>query len=379
MTSLANDIGLEKSRVETTTQSGVLALVRDDLRAFAGYRSARSERVDGAIWLNANESPWNNAVDRDGALRRYPQPQPEALRARFAQAYAVDPERILIGRGSDEAIDLVVRALCRAERDAIVISPPVFGMYAVCAKVQAARLIEVPSIDSREGWRTDIEAVRDAVLAHEAKIVFLCSPGNPTGEVVSLDAIDAMCVALRGRALVVVDEAYIEYADSPSAVSLLPRHDNLLVLRTLSKLHALAGARIGCAIADPSLIEVMRRCQAPYPIPAPCAELALAALAPDALREAERRASGIRSERQRLYHALRGAVGVRAVYPSAGNFLLVRFDAAERTYRRLLAAGVVVRDMRATPGLDDALRITVGACAENDAMLAALNLDEGAA
>ena len=148
----------------------VTDLVREDLRAFAGYSSARSHKVDGTVWLNANESPWTNAADDAGALRRYPQPQPEALRARLAEVYGVRPEQLLIGRGSDEAIDLLVRALCRAEHDPVVIAPPVFGMYAVCARLQGAPVLEVPAVEApmRErpdggmtGWTTDLAAMRE--------------------------------------------------------------------------------------------------------------------------------------------------------------------------------------------------------------------------
>lgn len=351
---------------------GVLDLVREDLRAFAGYSSARSHRVDGSIWLNANESPWNNPADDDGDVRRYPQPQPDALRAALAGLYGVKPEQLLIGRGSDEAIDLLVRALCRAERDAVVIAPPVFGMYAVCARLQNAPLVEAPLIERNDAWVTDLAAIRDLATARRAKLVFLCSPGNPTGELITLSAVRALAQALAGRALVVVDEAYIEYADAPSATTLIDEYPNVAVLRTLSKLHALAGARIGCLIADPALVDVLRRCQAPYPVPAPCAGLALRALAPDAIAEAERRAAVVRGERERMFAALQSLPGVRRVYRSAGNFLLARFDNAEAAYRSLLAAGVVVRDMRATPGLGDALRITVGQPEENDAVFAAL-------
>lgn len=363
----------------TASVSDVLALVREDLRAFAGYRSARSEKVSGSVWLNANESAWNNRADAEGALRRYPQPQPDALRARLAEIYAVAAEQILIGRGSDEAIDLIVRALCRAERDPVVISTPVFGMYAVCARLQAAPIVDVPLRDEADGWRTDLDAVREAALTHAAKVVFLCSPGNPGGELIPLQDIEAMAIALSGRSLLVVDEAYVEFADAPSATTLIARYPNVVVLRTLSKLHALAGARIGCAIADPALIEVLRRCQAPYPVPAPCAELALAALQPAAMREAEQRVATIRSERERVFAMLRAMPGIRRVYPSAGNFLLARFDDAERVYRALLAAGVVIRDMRATAGLEDALRITVGTPEENDAVFTALRILENAA
>jgi histidinol-phosphate aminotransferase len=362
-----------------TDVDDVLGLVREDLRAFAGYRSARTEKVAGSIWLNANESAWNNRADAEGALRRYPQPQPEALRARLAEMYGVDAAQVLIGRGSDEAIDLIVRALCRAERDPVVISTPVFGMYAVCARLQAAPIVDVPLKDEAVGFRTDLDAVREAALVHAAKVVFVCSPGNPGGESVPLSGIEALAIALRGRSLVVVDEAYIEFAGTSSATALIARHPNILVLRTLSKLHALAGARIGCAIADPALIEVLRRCQAPYPVPAPCAALALEALRPEALREAQTRVATIRGERERVYAWLRELPGVRRVYPSTGNFLLARFEDAERVFHMLLVAGVVVRDMRATPGLEDALRITIGQPDENQVAFAALRSLENAA
>lgn len=370
-----------------SSEASVLDLVREDLRAFAGYKSARTDTVDGQIWLNANESQRANRADVDGNLRRYPQPQPEALRARLAEVYGVRAEQLLIGRGSDEAIDLLVRALCVAGQDAIAIAPPVFGMYAVCARLQNARILEAPLRDpSADGamWSPDLDALRALALEGGAKIVFLCSPGNPTGERLALADIAAFADALRGRALVVVDEAYIEFAeedgaDASSATTLLDGRDNIAVLRTLSKLHALAGARIGCVIADPALIDVLRRCQAPYPVPAPCAELALRALAPEALAEAQARAREVRVERARLYAALRCTPGVRRVYPGAGNFLLARFDDAEAAYRRLLAAGVVVRDMRAAPQLGDALRISIGTPDENAAVVAALNALENAA
>jgi histidinol-phosphate aminotransferase len=363
----------------TNAKPGIVDLVREDLRAFAGYKSARSHAVEGSIWLNANESPWANAADADGALRRYPQPQPDALRARLAEVYGVRPEQLLIGRGSDEAIDLLVRALCRAEHDPIVIAPPVFGMYAVCARLQGAPLIEAPMVERPEGWMTDLAAMRDLAVARRAKIVFLCSPGNPTGELISLAAVRTLARSLAGRALVVVDEAYIEFADAPSAAALIDEYPNIAVLRTLSKVHALAGARIGCLLADVALIEVLRRCQAPYPVPQPCADLALRALEPAALAQALARVATVRTERARMLEALPQVAGVRRVYPSAGNFLLVRFDDADTAYRRLLAAGVVVRDMRATQRLGDALRITIGLPEENEALFAALRPEEAAA
>lgn len=353
--------------------SDVLDLLRPDLRDFAGYSSARrSATLPASVWLNANENPWPNPADPDAHCRRYPEPQPAALRTALAQLYGVDSEQLLIGRGSDEAIDLLVRALCRPGVDAVLSTPPVFGMYAVCARLQNAPLIEVPLRDEDSGFVTDIDAIAQTALRSQTRLVFLCAPANPTGQSVSLDAIAALAQALRGQALVVVDEAYGEFSAQASATTLLAEHGNIAVLRTLSKAHALAAARIGCLIADPALIAVLRNCQAPYPLPTPCVELALAALAPDALAITRARVAQVISERERLLAALPECPGVRRVYPSQGNYLLLRFADAEAAFARLLKAGIMVRDMRAQPQLGDALRISIGSPAQNDRVLAAL-------
>jgi histidinol-phosphate aminotransferase len=351
----------------------ILELVREDLRDFAGYRSARSEGRHGEVWLNANESPWPSAADPEAGCQRYPEPQPQPLRAALAALYGCTPERLLVGRGSDEAIDLLVRALCTPGRDAVVVTPPVFGMYAVSTRLQGAPLLEVPLHDSGDAFAPNFEGIAAVAESGGARLVFLCSPGNPTGGAIALADIARLARRLQGRAMVVVDEAYAEYASTPSATTLLADHHNLAVLRTLSKAHALAAARIGCVIADPALIGVLRACQAPYPVPAPCTALALAALLPAALAATRRRVEVVLGERDRMRDALADLAGIRAVYASEGNFLLVRFDDAEAALRRLLDAGVVVRDQRAAPGLQDALRITIGAPDENDRVLAALN------
>ena len=357
----------------------VLGLVRPDLRGFAGYRSARSDVVQGAVWLNANESAWPSAADPEGRCQRYPEPQPEALRAALAALYGCAPAQLLLGRGSDEAIDLLVRALCRPGEDAVLATPPVFGMYAVSARLQGAPLVEVPLRDGAAGFALDADAVVAAALRAAARLVFLCSPSNPTGGVVPPDVVRDIARRLDGRALVVVDEAYLEFSDQPSASTLLDAVPNVAVLRTLSKAHALAAARIGCVIADPALIAVLRAVQAPYPVPAPCAALALAALAPDALAATRARVAAVVVAREPLRAALAALPGVRRVYASQGNYLLARFDDAGAALAALLDAGVVVRDQRGAPGLDDALRITVGTPAENARVVAALSALEVAA
>jgi histidinol-phosphate aminotransferase len=352
--------------------TSVLDLVRPDLRAFAGYASARREKATGHIWLNANESPWLSSADSGLGLNRYPEPQPAALRARMAELYGVPSERLMVTRGSDEGIDLLVRAFCRAGIDGVLIAPPCFGMYAVCARVQNAPLVEVPLTDDDDGFSLDLTAVEDLVAHGDVRVIFLCSPANPTGQALKVKDIRGLARAVEGRAVVVIDEAYVEFSSVGSARPLLDDFPHLVLLRTLSKAYAMAGARIGAVLADPDVIGVLRSVAPPYSVAAPSASLALEALSEEARKQARERIALAVREREALFVKLRGAPGVRRVYPSQGNFLLVRFEDADAALRRLLAAGVVVRDMRAMPQLGDALRISVGRPEENQAMIDAL-------
>lgn len=352
--------------------SNVLDLVRPDLRDFAGYASARRESVTGKVWLNANESPLPSPADPGLALHRYPEPQPAALRNRLAELYGVAPERLMVTRGSDEGIDLLVRAFCRAGVDKVMVLPPCFGMYSVCARVQNAPLVEVPLKEIDGAWTPDLPAMLKATAKRDVRVVFLCSPANPTGQALSLHQIQALAQATEGRAVLVVDEAYAEYSAVASATGLLDQYPHLVVLRTLSKAYALAGARIGAVLADAGVIRVLRNLQAPYPLAAPSAAVALAALAPAAVAEARRRVQVAIRERDDLARTLARVEGVLRVYASEANFLLVRFADAEAAYRQLLRNGVVVRDVRAMPRLGDALRISVGTPDENLALLKAL-------
>ena len=346
----------------------VLDLARADIRALAPYSSARMEARGGSVALNANESPWPPPGDAGAALHRYPDPQPAVLVQRLAQIYGVRAEQVLVGRGSDEAIDLLVRAFCRSGVDAIAISPPTFGMYAVCAKVQGAAVLEIPL---RADFTLDVDALL-AALTPAVKLVFLCSPNNPTGGLVPLAAIERIAQALTRRALLIVDEAYTEFADAPSAATLLDRYEHLGVLRTLSKAWALAGARIGSLLAAPEVIALLRRIMPPYPLPTPCVDAALAVLQDGGAALVRERIATVRGERTRLAAALPSLPGVRAVLPSQANFLAVRFTDAAAVYADLLRAGIVVRDIRRYPGLADALRVSIGTPQQNDTLLAAL-------
>jgi len=355
----------------------LLDLVRSDLRDFGGYGSARKTGLKGSVWLNANESPWASPADPGQALNRYPEPQPEALKTRLAALYGVSEDSVLMTRGSDEGIDLLTRALCRAEHDAILVSPPTFGMYAVCARVQAAFVVTVPLIDTGKAFRLDVDSVLRtlelSVAKAPIKIIYVCSPANPTGAAVVLSEIERLLVGVAGRAIVVVDEAYAEYSDHPSALTLRERFDFLVVFRTLSKAYALAGARLGITLADPALIRVLNAIAPPYPLAQPAVALALDAVSESAADEAQRRAGRIAAERERVAAALSRLSGVLSVYASDANYVLVRFFDAEAAFQGLLSAGVVVRDQRAQPGLGNALRITIGSIEENDALLSALN------
>jgi len=358
--------------------SRVVDILRAELREFAGYSSARKEASGGTLWLNANESPWPAVGDTLG-LNRYPEPQPAALVSKLATLYRVDSTQLLVGRGSDEAIDLLTRAACRAGRDSVLISAPTFGMYAVCARVQDAAVVNVPLLAAHE-FALDVGAIVTALTATDAaeqriKLVFICSPNNPTGAAVALADIEQIARAANGRALVVVDEAYAEFSDAKSAISLLANYPNVLVLRTLSKAYAMAGARIGSVIGDAALIAVLRSIMAPYPLPTPCVEAALSALSDSATALVKSRVALLRSERGRLAKALRALPQVRAVFASDANFLLVRLADSSATYRRALNAGIVLRAPNAQPGLENCLRISIGTPAENQQLLALLQAE----
>lgn len=343
----------------------VLELARPEIRALQPYSSARMEASGGRVFLNANESAWAPPGDHDLACNRYPDPQPAPLIEALARLYGVQASQILVGRGSDEAIDLLVRAFCRAGQDAIAIPPPTFGMYAVSAQIQHAEVVTVPLAAD---FTLDVDAVLAAVTP-AVKLVFVCTPNNPTGQRVPLRDVTRLAQALSDRALLVVDEAYIEFSEAPSATSLLQQFDNLAVLRTLSKAWALAGARIGTLVANEAVVALLRRIMAPYPLPRPCVALALEALTDSGKAAAQAHIAVVREQRARMAQALADIPGVRDVLPSEANFLAVRFDDAGSVYRRLLGAGIVVRDIRRYPQLGDALRITIGQPQENDRVL----------
>jgi len=348
--------------------SWVADIARPEIVALKPYKHAAWEPE--LIRLHANEFPWRTPGDDSRAgLNRYPEPQPRALIERLADLYGTASGRILAARGSDEAIDLLIRTFCRPESDAILICPPTFGMYTVAAEIQGAQVLSVP-LRAANGFALDEEAVLKAAASH-VKLVFLCSPNNPTGNLLDSRAILRIAQKLAGRALVVVDEAYLEFAGAESLAKAIPRHSNLCVLRTLSKAHGLAGARLGTLIADAEVIRLVRKVIPPYAITQLTVEAALRLLDPSGAPAREERLAMIRSERQRVSRALAGIPSVARVWPSAANFVLAEFRDATTALARARAARFLVRDARTCPELPNSLRITIGASAQNTRLLQA--------
>ena len=348
--------------------SWVTELARPDIVALKGYEHAAWEPE--LTRLHANELPWRSSGDDSRAgLNRYPEPQPRALIERLAVLYDVAPARVLAARGSDEAIDLLIRTFCRAECDAVVVCPPTFGMYTVAAHIQGAQVLSVP-LRASDGFSLDEEAVLKAAASH-VKLVFLCSPNNPTGNLLESSGIMRIVRNLAGRALVVVDEAYVEFSGTDSLAAQVPRHSNLVVLRTLSKAHGLAGARLGALIADPEIVKLLRKVIAPYAITQLTIEAVLRLLDSARTAEFKERLELIRAERARVSKALSSLPAVARVWPSAANFVLAEFRDVASAFARARNAQLLVREARGYAELTNALRITIGASAQNNRLLQA--------
>jgi histidinol-phosphate aminotransferase len=340
--------------------SSVLDLARPELRALRPYQPGAWE--PGMTRLNANESPWRLPSDPTvRGLNVYPPPRPAELREALAAHYRTSADRLLVTRGSSEAIDVVIRGFCEAGRHSILITPPTFDMYRVYATIQGA-LIRTAPLKASEGFAFDLESVLAAVDP-STRIVFVCSPNNPTGTIAPKRDIAALADALAGRALLVVDAAYQEYAEDQGLDELLAHYDHVVVLRTLSKFVALAGARCGVVIADRAVTGFLEKVLPPYTFPTTSIEVVLAALREDSLAVA----------RERLSRALRGLDAVLEVYPSQANFILVRLRDKEAFVDAARRAGVLVRSFSGDPALADCVRITIGRPEDNSQLLSGVS------
>ena len=349
----------------------LISLARPEIVSLKPY--AHAAWLPSLTRMHANEAPWRPKGDTTNAgLNRYPEPQPQALIERLASLYGVSATQVLATRGADEAIDVLSRIYLRAGSDAILQCGPTFGMYQVAARIQGAEVIELP-LDPAQDWRVDPQRVV-AAWHPSVKLVYLCSPNNPTANLISQAALEHICTALDGKAIVVIDEAYIEWSRSASLVGWLERFQTLAILRTLSKAHALAGARLGALLAAPELIEIARRVIPPYALAQPTVEAALRALEPGELAASQAKLEALLMEKDYLRRGLCRSPLVAKVWPSDTNFLLIDCRDADRFMHNSVAGGLIVRDLRAHPALPHSLRVSVGTRAQNDALLQSLEL-----
>lgn len=337
-------------------------LARPAVLAMRPYASARSLGTadPDAILLDANESPWPGSTE---GSNRYPEPKSRRLTAALARLYGAPEERLFLGRGSDEAIDCLLRCFCEARESSVLSLHPSYGVYEVAARIQGARTLHA-RLDEASGFAVSADRVLEAV-EDDTRLVFLCSPNNPTGRSIEAAAVRELCEALSGRALVVLDEAYVEFSGYPSLAPEAGAIENLVVLRTLSKAWGLAGLRLGAAIAEAGVVELLDRVRAPYPLATSVIEEGLAALRDEAGMRT--RVARIRAERERLFSAFSASAAVETVFPSDANFLLLRLNEIDgsRAARLMRERGVVVR------ARDPYLRVSVGSPEENERMLAA--------
>lgn len=344
------------------------SLVRPNVRALKPYTSARDEfKLEPAdarpyIFLDANENSWGSPLDED--FSRYPDPRQLSLKMRLAEREQVGPEAIFVGNGSDEAIDLLLRTFCIPEKDNVIILPPTYGMYAVMTHIHGAELRTAPL---RPDFSPDPETIRRATDNH-SKILFLCSPNNPTGNHLPEKFIQEMLESFPG--IVVVDEAYNDFSGRPSLTKRLGEFPNLVVLKTFSKAWGLAGLRVGMAFASPYIISILNNIKYPYNIGAATINLVCHAL--EKTNEVKEKIRAINSERQRLASALEQLGCIEKIFPGEANFLLVKTIDANKIYQILCDNNIVVRNRSNELHCENCLRITVGAPQENDLLIQAL-------
>ncbi|MEE9452283.1 MAG: histidinol-phosphate transaminase [Gammaproteobacteria bacterium] len=350
-------------------------LIRDDLQGFAEYRSAEKENAEGdgnksgRIWLNANELPWSvvESVPENTHLNRYPEQQPAELLELLAKNYGVSTDHLLLSRGSDDAIDLLVRLFCNPKLDSVMICPPTFGMYEVAVKIQGANLFSVPLIRSQD-FQLDLTKILEAWRSH-IKIIFINSPNNPTGNLISVDDIAVLCKTLSGKAIIVVDEAYIEFAEAESAIKLLDKYENMVVLRTLSKAYGLAGARCGITFSSHEVVTWLRKVMPPYPLASLTIDAVIKTFEPENIARINAYIKTVEAERDKLYEAFKEIPSITKVWPSRANFILVETFNVEKFIDYCVKQGIIVRNVSHHESLTNCVRISIGTPEQNAQLL----------
>lgn len=338
--------------------------VRPNIRTLTPYHAARDDFHEG-ILLDANENSLGPAIPTDEPLHRYPDTRLNNLRRKWAGFRGIAMEQVFVGVGSDEAIDILMRVFCEPGNDEILITPPTYGMYKVAARVNNVSVVEVGLTPEFE---LDARSVLDRVT-RQTKLIMLCSPNNPTANVLAQEQIEQILEGFEG--LVVLDEAYIDFSETGSLCPIMEQYPNLVILQTLSKAFGLAAIRMGAALAHPAVIDWMMKVKAPYNVNKLTADAALTAF--DHIERMQENVNKIREERHRLTEALSGHPDLVTIFPSDTNFVLMRFRHAEAWYHYLASRGVIVRYRGHERHCEDTLRITVGTPGENDRLIKEFN------
>ncbi|AIR00779.1 histidinol-phosphate transaminase [Pluralibacter gergoviae] len=347
-------------------------LARKNVRDLTPYQSARRLGGKGDVWLNANEFPTPVNFDlRQQTLNRYPECQPKAVIDNYAAYAGLKPEQVLVSRGADEGIELLIRAFCEPGQDAILFCPPTYGMYSVSAETFG---VEYRTVPAREDWQLDLQTIGDSLDG--VKLVYVCSPNNPTGQIINPEDMRTLLEMTRGRAIVVADEAYIEFCPQATLAGWIAEYPHLVVLRTLSKAFALAGLRCGFTLASAEIIALLLKVIAPYPLSTPVADIAAQALSPEGIAAMRQRVAQIIDERQFLVSQLREIACVEEVFDSETNYILARITASSTVFKSLWDQGIILRDQNKQPSLSGCLRITIGTRPESQRVIDALRAEQ---
>lgn len=338
-------------------------ILRPHILTLAPYSSARDEYTGHVgTFLDANENPYGSVTNEH--YNRYPDPYQAEIKQRLKPIKHVSPERIFLGNGSDEPIDLLTRATCTPGQDHVIILPPTYGMYEVSASIHD---VKIDKVSLTNDYHIDTEAVLKAVTPR-TKIIWICSPNNPTGNVMQGEAIEAILENFSG--LVVVDEAYIDFTDTPSWIQHLDKYPNLVVLQTFSKAWGLAGIRVGMCFASPELIRVLNKIKPPYNISLPAQQALLEGL--DGIGKKDQMVADILRDREVLADMLQTLPIVIKIHPTDANFLLVQFQDAKGVMDYLIHETIIVRDRSRVHLCEGCLRITVGTKEENELLVESL-------
>ena len=334
-------------------------IVRSSIKGLKPYSSARDEFTGKAdVYLDANENPFGNG------LNRYPDPYQKALKKEISKIKNIHEESIILGNGSDEVIDLLFRAFCEPGKDEVIILPPTYGMYQVCADVNNVKTKKVPLTSDFEVDELSLLETVD----EKSKIIWFCSPNNPTGNTMDPAVIKNILNCFEG--IVVIDEAYIDFSDSQSWIDFLEFHPNLFIIQTLSKAWGLAGIRLGMGFGSKEIISVLNKIKPPYNVNSLTQEKAIEAIG--YLDEKNETIDAILAEKAKLKEKLNQIDGVQKIYQSDANFLLVKIDNATNIYNKLVEQSIIVRNRSSVTLCENCLRITVGKPAENEKLLNAI-------